>query len=428
MAEEGEDDQPVATRPPRPGAAHVPELDGIRGLAVLGVMIFHQTVMNPVTSFDHQFVRLAGYLNFGVDLFFVLSGFLITGILFDSRPSPHYYRNFYARRSLRIVPLYYAVLFLAFVVVPQFPHPKLEKWGHVRGLGQVWYWLFLSNWSIALGKVGFRHGMIDLSWTLSIEEQFYLTWPLVVRSLTRRRLMHVCLGLAVFSTLVRLILVVSGATPVQVALLTPARMDALGLGAWVALASRGGVGFAPLVKPARWLGAVAGLIVALMIWDGGSLGSWDYQTQLILYPTMLAITFAALLTVVAGGPKDRWFPALLRSRFLTTFGTFSYALYLFHNPVQAALRDTLFRPTRFPTLWGSPVPGQLLFYVAATIPAVGLAWLSWHLYEKPWLRLKRFFPATEVPPPAPVTVANATSNSARATNSPDAGIVGPIRS
>src|SRR5436305_11551156 len=109
-----EDDRPDsdinAPTPPRPGAPHVAELDGIRGLAVLAVMIFHQTVMNPATGFDREFARLTGYLNCGVDLFFVLSGFLITGILYDSRESPHYYRNFYARRSLRIVPLYYAVL------------------------------------------------------------------------------------------------------------------------------------------------------------------------------------------------------------------------------------------------------------------------------------------------------------------------------
>ena len=178
----------------------------------------------------------------------MLSGFLITGILYDSRESPHYYRNFYARRSLRIVPLYFAVLFLAFVVVPQFHHPKLEKWGHVRGIGQLWYWLFLSNWSIALGKTGFRHGMVDLSWTLSIEEQFYLTWPLVVRSFSRRRLLRVCLGLVVVSAAVRLAWCSRGRRRSQVALLTPARMDALALGAWVALASRGGDGFADLVS------------------------------------------------------------------------------------------------------------------------------------------------------------------------------------
>ncbi len=397
-----DEERPVAPRPPTPGAAHVPELDGIRGLAVLGVMLFHQTVMNPATGFDREFVRLSKYLNCGVDLFFVLSGFLITGILYDSRESPHYYRNFYARRSLRIIPLYFAVLFLAFVVVPQFHHPKLEKWEHVRGLGQIWYWLFLSNWSIALGKTGFQHGMIDLSWTLSIEEQFYLTWPLVVRSFSRRGLLRACLGLVAGSLAVRAGMVLAGASPLQVALLTPARMDALALGAWVALAARGGNGFADLVGPARRVGPVAALVaVALVLAPWARPGGRGFDVTQVVYPTALAFAFAALLTVVAGGPRGSRLSALLRGRFLTTFGAFSYALYLFHNPVQAALRDTVFRPARFWTLLGSPLPGQLLFYVAASVPALALAWLSWHLYEKPWLSLKRFFPATERPAPSP---------------------------
>jgi peptidoglycan/LPS O-acetylase OafA/YrhL len=381
------------------GVAHVPELDGIRGLAVLAVMIFHQTSMTPVTWFDREFVHVASFLNCGVDLFFVLSGFLITGILYDSRESPRYYRNFYARRALRIIPLYYAVLFLALVILPQFPHPKQEKWSHINGAGQLWYWLFLSNWSIALSKSGLKHGMIDLSWTLSIEEQFYLSWPLVVRWTSRRRLLQVCLGLVVVSLAVRAALVLSGAPALRVALLTPARMDGLALGAWVALATRGGNGFADLVRPARWVGAIAGSValgLILIPWMSKGPG---FNVLQVIFPTALAAAFASLLTLSAGATRVSWLSTALRCRFLTTFGVFSYALYLFHNPVQAALRDTVFPPSRYPTLLGSPLPGQLLFYAAATLPALALAWLSWHLYEKPWLSLKRFFETARRSPP-----------------------------
>ena len=98
---------------------------------------------------------MVGTFGSGVDLFFVLSGFLIMGILYDSCESEtRDHRNFYARRLLRIVPLYYAVLVVALVILPWFPHPRLEKWGHVHGIGQAWYWLFLSNWSIALEATG----------------------------------------------------------------------------------------------------------------------------------------------------------------------------------------------------------------------------------------------------------------------------------
>jgi peptidoglycan/LPS O-acetylase OafA/YrhL len=376
----------------RGASAHVPQLDGLRGLAVLSVMVFHQTVMTPVTAFDREFTRLAGFMNCGVDLFFVLSGYLITGILFDSRGSLHYYRNFYARRSLRIIPLYYAVLFLAFVVVPLFPHPKLQKWGHIHGLGQLWYWLFLSNWSIALGPDGFRHGMVDLSWTLSIEEQFYLTWPLAVRSFDRRGLMRLCLGLVVVSLAVRLALVVYGATPIHVALLTPARLDALALGSWVALAARGG-GLVRLIGPSRRVGLVAAAValgMAVIPWTASGPG---FPVLEVLYSTALAAAFASLLVLAVTGPPGSRLSRVLSSRVLMTFGAFSYALYLFHNPVQAAIRDTCFGPSRFPTLFGSPLPGQLMFYAVATVPALALAWLSWHLYEKHWLGLKRFFPS-----------------------------------
>ncbi len=400
MSEDRTDATPSPFHPP--SAAHIPELDGLRGLAVLGVMIFHQTVMTPQTAFDAEWIRLAAHLNCGVDLFFVLSGFLITGILFDSRAGTHFYRNFYARRSLRIVPLYYAVLFVAFVVIPMFPHPKLEKWGHIHGLGQLWYWLFLSNWSIALSREGFRHGMVDLSWTLAIEEQFYLSWPAVVRNVSRRGLLRACVGLMVFSLLFRAALALAGAPAIQVALLTPARMDTLAMGAWIALMIRGGAGFAPLMKPARWVGSIAAATALAIIFTPWMSHGPGFTLMLVIYPTALAFAFASLLILAAGSARDSWLSLALRSRFLTVFGVYSYALYLFHNPVQAALRDTLLRPERFPTLFGSHLPGQLLFYVAATIPAVALAWLSWHLYEKPWLRLKRFFPATERPlAPAP---------------------------
>jgi len=370
----------------------VPELDGLRGLAVVAVMVFHQTVMSPATRFDHEFVRLAGFLNAGVDLFFVLSGFLITGILFDGREARHGLRNFYARRTLRIVPLYYAVLFVAFVVLPWFQHPKLEKWGHTRGLGQIWYWLFLSNWSIALGGVGFRHGMVDLSWTLSIEEQFYLTWPLIVRSLPRGRLLRVCAALAVAALATRAALVLSGAPPIRSALFTPARMDGLVMGAWVALMARGGGGVSALVPAARRVAVAAGVSTALLVLALGP-DSPHAGVFHAVYTTPLAATFAAVLVLAVGGPESSWLRRGLRSRFLTTFGAYSYALYLFHNPVQAFCRDRVFPPASFPILFGSPLPGQLLFYALATAPALALAWLSWHVYEKPWLSLKRFFPS-----------------------------------
>jgi peptidoglycan/LPS O-acetylase OafA/YrhL len=253
MADDRADNSNGAAAP----TGHIPALDGLRGLAILGVMLFHQTVMAVGTGLEHAFVDLSHLLSSGVDLFFVLSGFLITGILYDSRGGSHYYRNFYARRFLRIFPLYYAVLFVALVILPYFSHPKLAKWSHVGGLGQVWYWLYLSNWSIALGGVGVRHGMIDISWSLSIEEQFYLIWPVMVQWFSRRRLIGICVGLIATAFGVRLALRLAGAPIIWAMMLTPARMDDLAVGALIALLARGRGGLASLVPAARWIAAAA---------------------------------------------------------------------------------------------------------------------------------------------------------------------------
>jgi peptidoglycan/LPS O-acetylase OafA/YrhL len=387
---------PSAARPASTPAAEpparVPSLDGLRGVAIVAVMLYHQNALAPVTAVDRALGRAAVVLGSGVDLFFVLSGFLITGILDDARGTAHYYRNFYARRFLRIVPLYYAVLFAAFVVIPCLPHPRLAKWSFLRGLDQAWYWLFLSNWSIALKGGGFRHGIVDLSWSLSIEEQFYLLWPLAVAWLDRRALMRLCVALMAVGLGTRIAVVAAGAPLLWTTLLTPAKVDALAVGAWIALAARGAPGIGRLVPRARWVAGAAAVVVV-----GLFAGPFESRAVALLRPTVgasaLAALYGGLLVLAAGNPARGRVARVLSHRLPVVFGMYSYALYLFHNPIQALLRDTLFRPARFPTLFGSPLPGQVLFSVVATLPALGCAWLSWRLFERPILGLKRYFPA-----------------------------------
>jgi peptidoglycan/LPS O-acetylase OafA/YrhL len=281
---------------------------------------------------------------------------------------------------------------MALVVIPMFPHPKLAKWGHVHGIQQVWYWLFLSNWSIALGGSGVRHGMIDLSWTLSIEEQFYLAWPVMVRMLDRRHLMAACLGLIVLGPVVRLALTLAGAPPIWASMMTPARVDTLAIGAWIALASRSGKGLAGMISGARWMAVAAAAGVAALYLPHDHSG-----LRIVLGPTALGCFYGAVL-VLAVGNRPRGLVAWAASnRLLIVFGLYSYALYLFHNPIQALIRDTVYGPSRFPTLMGSALAGQLIFCVAATAPALALAWLSWHCFEGPTLGLKRFFPSGRGP-------------------------------
>jgi peptidoglycan/LPS O-acetylase OafA/YrhL len=157
---------------------HTPALDGIRGIAILLVLVHHFTLFDPITSVGAWlgFVALLGWS--GVDLFFVLSGFLITGILIDARTSDRYFISFYARRTLRIFPLYYLVVFLCFVVLPYFPRWHELLVGHAN-LPEWPYWTYLVNFSIA-ERDAFQHGVLDVAWSLAIEEQFYLLWAVLV--------------------------------------------------------------------------------------------------------------------------------------------------------------------------------------------------------------------------------------------------------
>src|SRR3984885_7746101 len=154
------------------GSRQIPALDGIRGLAIIWVVLHNATgipLTLPASRWLHLFPLLASRGWIGVQLFFALSGFLITAGLLDSQRTAHYFRNFYAKRALRILPLYYAVLFALLVVLPHLITPR----SHYSHEDQAALWLFVLNWT-NLQPYGFGH-----FWSLAVEEQFYLFWPLV---------------------------------------------------------------------------------------------------------------------------------------------------------------------------------------------------------------------------------------------------------
>src|SRR5687768_12816390 len=168
-----------------------PVLDGVRGVAISAVLWHHFVIYSGFEArvpFDHLLWESGSLGWAGVDLFFVLSGFLITGILYDSRSSGRYYVNFFGRRALRILPLYYGVLVLAFLVLPVFLEPQSAE---SLTRNQAWYWLYLINVKVALDGWD-AAAYLGHFWSLAIEEQFYLIWPLAVRALSRRKLLLVC--------------------------------------------------------------------------------------------------------------------------------------------------------------------------------------------------------------------------------------------
>jgi peptidoglycan/LPS O-acetylase OafA/YrhL len=383
--------------------AHVPALDGIRGLAILLVMVLHMTQLPPRTAVDRGFIRVAELGWIGVDLFFVLSGFLITGILLEAKGSPRYFQSFYARRVLRIFPLYYAVLVASLFVLPRvLPPDKALRFGSIAG-DEIYYWLYLSN--VAIARAGQpRHGVLDVTWSLSIEEQFYLVWPVIVLVCSRRALLRAAAGLIVLSLLVRVALLVgTDLNAFSIYVLTPCHLDAIAMGALIAALAREPRGLAPLARPARaaaWALGPAALAFAL---TESLVHPPDFGTGLSpLFSTvgwtMIASFFGALLIAVHAAAPGSALHRVFTSGFLRTLGKYSYGLYLIHLPLRALIRDRLFGPSTraprfvFPALFGSELPGQLLFYAIAIAASLGVAWLSFHLFEKQFLKLKRFFP------------------------------------
>ncbi|HEU4993240.1 MAG TPA: acyltransferase [Gemmatimonadaceae bacterium] len=361
--------------------AHVPALDGLRGIAILMVLLLHLVPSTPWTEsptllVDRIFVRAARTGWMGVDLFFVLSGFLITGILYDTKGSAHYLRQFYARRVLRIFPLYYATLALFLVVLPAlFP-------GHwvLRDLktDAAWYWSYLSNVKVA--AVGFApSNALAHFWSLAVEEQFYLIWPFVVLWLGRRQLLVTCVVMAVVALAIRIALAMTGYTTLP-DVWTPARMDALAIGALIAVQARSATGLRTMARWARPVMAVVAVPLAALFLFNVGLSTVAHS--------LLALFFGALLvfalTSGLGGATST-----LSSPVLRFFGRYSYALYVFHFPI------LWFKPpivVLIPTLFGSQMPGYIVWLAVSASVSVGLALASWHVLEKPFLSLKRFFP------------------------------------
>jgi peptidoglycan/LPS O-acetylase OafA/YrhL len=371
------------------GGGRIPALDGVRGIAILLVLVFHFTMYGPhsltLASADRVFHRLsqAGWI--GVDLFFVLSGFLITGILYDARRKDHYFRDFYARRILRIFPLYYGSLILFTFVLPYLfsGHPALES----PREDAVWYWTYLANLRIA--AEGWPElGTIAHFWSLAIEEQFYLVWPVVVLVFGRRELMRVCVACFFFALAFRVGFLWGGYEEASF-VLTPARMDSLAAGGLLALLVREPGGLERVARYARPVTAGLGICLGLLFLSRRGLSSEDPMVA-TWGLTLFAFFFAGVVGVALTSPSNSYAGRVFESSTLRFFGRYSYGLYVFHHPL-LFLKPDRFLLESWPQIYGSWLPVHFLFMLAATAASLALAVPSWHLYEKHFLKRKYVF-------------------------------------
>lgn len=345
----------------------MPQLDALRGFAVLAVLFFH---------FIPKYLDNSPLGWLGVRLFFVLSGFLITGILLEGRElvgsgsqgAGFTLRQFYARRFLRIFPIYYLVLLVLAVAGAEGVREKLG-----------WHLAYLSNVRFVLD--GYFAIWVGHFWSLSVEEQFYIVWPMLILFVPRRALIPLLVAAIAAGPIYRLASQWFAFSDLACEVLLPPSLDTLGTGALLAVLLRQGAGWASGRR-----------IWALVGWTGfivyAGLQALDYSgygttAGFALSTTAFAACAAGLIAHAAYGCTG-WRRAILEFKPLLYVGTISYGLYVYHEIVSTALDRLAETKTLQLSSWAAIALKFLLSFLVAA--------LSWHWYEKPINGLKRFFP------------------------------------
>ena len=347
---------------------YIPALDGLRGIAIGLVILYHSH-----TLLGHGLVaRFAEFGWAGVNLFFVLSGFLITGIILDSRDDLHFFRNFYARRALRIWPMYVLLLLLNYLALPTImDRDPGRAWMLTASAPWGYYALFVQNLFFL-----FLPAPVAPTWSLAIEEQFYVVWAPIGR---RLRPAYLAVGLIAVFAASPIVRVLNSGTGFLTKTNTLVHLDGLAIGSLIAVLLR-----MELVKRRHWpkigIAAIAlGIIgVVLMVWYDSSLTD-----------TFLALGFAGLLvTAIFAAERSNLYGRALRAAPLKFLGTVSYGLYMTHILMFVVIGYG----EHWVVGWGQM--GNFAIASARIVLSVAFAALLWHWFEKPILRLKSRFEAS----------------------------------
>lgn len=365
----------------------VPELDGLRGSAILAVLFGHYFAIpaSGAVSFLSGYWFRLGWT--GVDLFFVLSGFLIGGILIEARDSPNYFQVFYARRFFRIIPLYYAWILL-YAALAVFAGGFLA--GHVGSVQKIdasvpAHFVFLQNLHDFL-KSSVSFWWFSPAWSLAVEEQFYLVAPLLVRYLPNRALAQSLAGVALGAPILRYAIRSHlAAGPWLAYRLMPCRADSLAIGVLAAVVWKN-------PRTQAWLRQnvlVLYVLFAMLFYGVCWLWRWYPDPSLPLTQTAgytwLALFFAVtLLLVLARGTS--LLAAMMRFRVLREIGVVSYCVYIVHAAVFLFCQRLLLG--RLPVVTDWRVATVTLI---AALVTFALALLSWRYFEGPLLRRGRAY-------------------------------------
>lgn len=341
------------------------QLDGLRAIAVTLVLYAHLLSTND-SYWGHV----------GVRLFFVLSGFLITRLLLDARSAMEFEARptlgaFYVRRALRIFPPYFAMLVFVWLA-------NLEQSRSVL----VWHALYISNFWYAL-QGDWNPWVLCHTWTLAIEEQFYLLWPLVVLLAPRQWIGRICVGIIVFSLAYRFYWPFTGTPSVARDVLPPASMDALGAGALLAVHRTKATSWPDWIR-LSWVPLAAVFIVLLYFgpFHAMPILDWARWIGLEVLPLVPLVMIVDLCSKGAKGFAGR----LLELRPVMALGRVSYGVYVYHGAVLALVVGM--QPW-IPVNVSEQGPGRFLIAGSVTLLVASISWL---VFEKPINALKRYFP------------------------------------
>lgn len=344
---------------------HYNELDGVRAIAVIMVMFYH--FFKDVDVQQDILILLKKISLFGktgVSLFFVLSGFLITRILLNTKQDDSYFKSFYIKRVLRIFPLYYFFLVIYYFVVPFFLNQSFAGFSQ-----QMWYWTFMQNFALTFdwNSAGPIH-----YWSLSVEEHFYLFWPLIIYYCSLKNIKWVILLLCAISFIVRFILIKNH---IEESLFTFARFDELAIGSFLAILELQN----KLVKQnLKKFITVFIIFLIPLIYISLNNGNYSLLESCARY-FVLAMVYGSFVAIAIIIEPENWLKKSLDNNTLKSIGKISFGLYVYH-PI---CFDIIINYLRITNL--------ALTFVLSFGLAYLVSILSYHLLEKKFLKLKTQF-------------------------------------
>lgn len=343
---------------------HMPQLDGLRALAVIAVLLHHFL----------QLPHLDDFALGGVKLFFVLSGFLITGILLKSRDIREEHqqswffsiRQFYIRRFLRIFPLYYFVIAVAFIL-------------NLEPVRQILPWLLTYTLNFYMSMQGWFVDHFAHFWTLAVEEQFYIVWPWFILFTPRKWLVPATVSFILLGPIYRAYEIFIGLNGVASYIFPLASLDSLGMGSLLAILAHHAPSLTPLERGLRRFALPVGLPISLYL-----LIFPNSKLYAIFFDPAQALFFIWLVYSAAQGFKG-WVGAVLESGPFTYIGKISYGVYVYH-PFMLGLCRFIFEKA------GWIYPENIWIQTALqSMATLVISSLSWYLMERPINNLKRYF-------------------------------------